>query len=188
MQVKTLTAAFILTQSLHVHSVEYDNKWQKRHTLDAEINVLVSLWLCQEPLHKPHHISVTTSMFTHHCCTQNTCCWHILRLTLVKKLRCKWFCEQRTLRFNTLSLFSYLITFCSCSLQSSSPQQHSSSTGDPYRHLSTSLQLHGWPCSSFISSVSSMCYCALDSKSRHSREGCSRSKAAHLHSSTKLRA
>lgn len=45
------------------------------------------------------------------------------------------------------------ITSWSCSLQSSSPQQRSSVTGYPRRHLSVSLELHGWPCSSSVSSV-----------------------------------
>lgn len=44
------------------------------------------------------------------------------------------------------------ITSWSCSLQSSSPQQHSSVTGYPRRHLSVSLELHG-TCSSSVSSV-----------------------------------
>lgn len=72
-----------------------------------------------------------------------------------------------------LFLFIYfcfvLITSWSCSLQSSSPQQHSSSTGDPHRHLCLSLELHSGPCSS---SVSSMCICAQGSKSTHKRESC----------------
>lgn len=37
---------------------------------------------CQEPLHKPHCISQPQGS---HITAANTCCWHILRLTLAKK-------------------------------------------------------------------------------------------------------
>lgn len=118
-------------------------------------------------------LHLITSRFTHRCCTQNICCccWQILRTHLHKKLGCKWVWVHQTLSFDAPSSFAFLITSWSCSLQSSSPQQHSSSTGDPHRHLCVSLELHGWPCSC-SSSVSSMCICAQDSKSRHRMESC----------------
>lgn len=85
----------------HTHSHQAENKTKCPCFSSA----------CQEPLHKPHCISAITSRFTHLCCTQNTCCWHILRLTLTKTLSCVWIWLHQILSSDAPSsfLFNYLL-------------------------------------------------------------------------------